>query len=83
MNLPTKSEPIALGALVTIILNAALLVLSAFGVASLDGEETAAVYTGANALVVLVVALKTRSVVYSPATVQQAGVEANLEPPHA
>lgn len=83
MNLPTKTEPIALGALVTLVLNAVLGLLAAFSIADLTADQTAAVFGIANVLVVLVVAIKTRSVVYSPATVAQAETEAGLEPPHA
>ena len=76
----TKTEPVALGALVTSAVNAVLLVLSAFNVASLSGDQTAAVFGIVNIVIAVVIAIKTRSVVYAPATVQDAANEAAL--PH-
>lgn len=69
---PTKTEPVALGALVQIALNAVLTLLVAFNVVTLTGEQTAALYGVANVVVTIVVAVKARSVVYSPYTVQEA-----------
>lgn len=75
-----NKEPVALGALVTAGVNAVLFILSAFGVADLDGQQTAAVFLGVNFLVLAVVAIKTRSVVFSQNTVTNADVEAHLSP---
>lgn len=69
--MPSK-EPVALGAVVGVVLNAILVVLAAFDVADLSADQTAAIFGLANALTFVVVAFKTRSVVYSPYTVQQA-----------
>ena len=81
--MPAK-EPVALGALVQVALNAVLAIVTAFNVADLSADQTAALFGGANALVAIVVAWKARSVVYSPYTVQIAGAhspEAVLPPP--
>ena len=67
-----QKEPVALGALVQLGLNAVLTILVAFSVVSLSGDQTAALYGAANALCAIVVAWKSRSVVYSPYTVTQA-----------
>lgn len=65
----SQKEPVALGALVGVILNAVLLALSAFGILSLSDMQTAAVYGLANAICFVVVAVKTRQVVFSPYTI--------------
>lgn len=65
----SQREPVALGALVQIGVNAILSALVAFHVVTLDGEQTAAVYGVVNAIVAIVVAIKTRSVTFSPADV--------------
>lgn len=67
-----QKEPVALGALVQIGLNAVLSLLVAFNIVTLTTEQTAALYGIANALVAIAVALKARSVVFSPFTVKQA-----------
>lgn len=69
----TQKEPVALGALVQVALNAVLSILVAFGIVTLDGDQTAALYGAANAAVAVVVAVKTRAVVYAPSTVAEAG----------
>lgn len=68
--MPSK-EPVALGALVQVALNAVLALVVAFGV-DFTTEQTAALFGVANALVAVVVAWKARSVVYSPHTVHEA-----------
>lgn len=70
----TNREPVALGALVQMALNAVLTLLVAFEIVSLTDLQTAALYGVANVGCVIVVAIKTRSVVYSPFTVKQAMV---------
>lgn len=65
----TQREPIALGALVQIGVNAVLSALVAFHVVTLDGDQTAAVYGIVNAVVAIVIAVKTRAVTFSPADV--------------
>lgn len=65
----SQKEPVALGALVQGALNAILLVLSSFHLASLSGEQTAAIFALANIALIIVVAFKTRQVVFSPYTV--------------
>lgn len=67
-----KSEPVAFGAIVYIIVNLILTGLAVWDVASLTSEQTAWVYLAANGVTTIVVALKTRSVVYAPYTVQEA-----------
>ena len=69
MKLTTQKEPVALGALVQMGMNAILTLLVVFSIISLTGEQTAALYATANFLVILVVSWKTRSIVYSPYTV--------------
>lgn len=64
-----QKEPVALGALVQIGLNAVLTLLVAFNIVSLNGEQTAALYGIANVIVIVAVAIKTRSVVFAPYTV--------------
>lgn len=76
----TRTEPVALGALVQLVLNAVLVILTAFNVTDLNAEQTAALFGGANALVAVIVALKTRSVVFSTATVENAERESALDP---
>lgn len=66
-----QREPIAIGALVQIGMNAILSALVAFHIVTLDGEQTAALYGIANAAVAVAVALKTRSVTFSPADVNE------------
>lgn len=68
-----NKEPVALGAIVGVVLNAILVVLSTFNVVDLNAEQTGAIFGLANAVTFVVVAVKTRSVVYAPYTVQQAG----------
>lgn len=65
----SQREPIALGALVQIGVNAILSALVAFHVVTLDGDQTAAVYGVVNAVCAIVVAVKTRQVTFSPADV--------------
>lgn len=65
----TQREPVALGALVQIGVNAVLSALVAFHVVTLDGDQTAAVYGIANAVVAILIAVKTRAVTFSPADV--------------
>jgi hypothetical protein len=76
----TQKEPVALGALVGVVLNAVLGALAAFGVADLTAEQTAAVFAVANALVFVAGAFLTRRVVYSPYTVEVAMAEAAVDP---
>lgn len=65
----TQREPVAIGALVQVGMNAILSALVAFHVVALDGNQTAALYGIANAVVAIAVAVKTRAVVFSPADV--------------
>lgn len=65
----TQTEPVALGALVTGLVNGVLLLLAAFDIAELSGEQTAAVFFIVNAIVLTVTAVLTRRVVFSPYTV--------------
>lgn len=76
----SQKEPVALGALVGVILNAVLLALSAFSVVSLTDMQTAAVYGLANAICFVAVALKTRQVVFSPYTIANNSVTPVSQP---
>jgi len=83
--MPSK-EPVALGALVQIGMNTILTLLVVFGVVNLTGDQTAALYGVANFVVIVVVAWKARSVVFSPHTVHEAmkpsPEDALAPPPH-
>lgn len=65
----TKPEPVALGAIVQIALNAVLSVLVAFGIVSLTADQTAALYGAANAVVAVVIAVRTRAIVLAPTVI--------------
>lgn len=67
MSTLTQKEPIAVGAAVTMLVNAVLLVLASFHVVTLDAEQTAAIFAAANAVTTIVVAIATRRIVVSPA----------------
>lgn len=75
-----KSEPVALGYLVTGAVNAVLAAGAAFDVANLDPAQTGAVFGLANIVTLWICAVKTRRVVYSPATVERAELEAEHNP---
>lgn len=69
MSLTPSREPVYVGALVTLGANAVLTILTVFEVLNLTAEQTSAVYMALNFLVALAVAIKTRSVVWSPDTI--------------
>lgn len=79
----TAREPVALGYLAVLLLNALLTGLTVFDVVDLTGEQIAWAYMALNAVVLLVAAVKTRSVVFSPATVARADIEAEIPHEHA
>jgi hypothetical protein len=62
----SRPTPITLGAIVQISLNAVLTVLLAFGVVSLTADQTGALYGAANAIVAVIIAVRTRSIVLAP-----------------
>ena len=65
-------EPVALGALVQMALNAVLTGLTEFNVIDFTGNQTAYLYGAVNTIMVIFLAIKTRSVVYSPYTIREA-----------
>ena len=67
-----QKEPVVLGGLVILAYNAILTALLEFNVWSPTAGQQRALYGLVNAALVIIVAFKTRSVVYSPYTVSQA-----------
>lgn len=65
----TRPEPVALGAIVQIALNAVLSILVAFAVVSLTADQTAALYGAANAVVAVIIAVRTRAIVLAPSAI--------------
>jgi hypothetical protein len=68
----TTKEPVALGALVQMVLNAILTGLTEFNVIDFTGNQTAYLYGAVNVVMVVFIAFKTRAVVYSPYTIREA-----------
>lgn len=72
MKLPTRTEPIALGAVVYLAVNLLITGLTTFGAVSLTSDQTSWVYLAANVITTIAVAIKTRSIVWAPASVEDA-----------
>lgn len=78
-----QKEPVVFGALVLTTVNAVMALVLALGI-DVSSELQAAIVGIVNIIVVWIVALRTRSLVYAPYTVQQAmkpSPEDTLPPP--